>query len=85
MLLLFFSLLFETRRRQTSRQETALGADVLLLGQGVTDFLTKIFGKLKVKFHVYMCAVPQTCKSDKKYCSQHEANSGFFHSNITIS
>ena len=35
--------------------------------------LTKIFGKLKVKFHIYMCAVPQTCKSDKKYCSQNSS------------
>ena len=31
----------------------ALGAGMVLLAQGVTEFLTKIFGKLKVKFHVF--------------------------------
>ena len=61
-----------------SRQDTALGVDLLLLARGVTDFLNEILGKLKVKFHVYMCAVSQTCKSDKKYCMQLEANSGLF-------
>ena len=40
-----------------SRKEMALGADLLMLAQGVTDFLTNILGKLKVKL-----AVPQTCR-----------------------
>ena len=88
LLFIFFTLwnaqTSEVSAKDDETRATALGADLLLLAQCVTVFLTKIFGKLKVKFHVYMCAVPQTCKSDKKYCSQHEANTGFFHSRVYI-
>ena len=56
-LLLFLLFLFYTRwNAQTP--DVSSSVDLILLVQGVTDFSTKILGKLEVKFHVYVCAVP---------------------------